>query len=239
MSDTPFDPADYDTDDRVRCRQCDNPTDNYKEAHEALLAEAAEEEAEAPLPSEPPRELKAEDNIAELIRAAWARTRIGVSEMEELVRTEAASLRQALAESQSEICEQQVERKELGTRHAALLARAEAAEQERETLRAERDEARANAEWLDVQRFKLTARLTELEAERDILQRDMESQRNTLQHHYSRRVELEARVQELEGALTDALVVTRNYYAQAISRTELESHQQQWRAALASSRPPT
>lgn len=36
----------------------------------------------------------------------------------------------------------------------------------------------------------------------------------------------------LYAALQDAWIVTRNYYALAISRQELDRHQEQWRAAL-------
>ena len=36
----------------------------------------------------------------------------------------------------------------------------------------------------------------------------------------------------LLAALKDAMVVTRNYYAQAISRADLEAHQAQWGAAI-------
>ena len=38
--------------------------------------------------------------------------------------------------------------------------------------------------------------------------------------------------ERLREALNDALIITRNYYAQAISRAKLEEHQQKWIAAL-------
>lgn len=47
----------------------------------------------------------------------------------------------------------------------------------------------------------------------------------------------QAQIRELRAALEDALITTRNYYAMAISRSELENHQERWKAALLPSHP--
>lgn len=69
---------------------------------------------------------------------------------------QAAIFQRQLAESQQALAMRDRELTEMSRIATKYRGQTKATEQERETLGAERDEARKNAEWLDVQRMKLT-----------------------------------------------------------------------------------
>lgn len=117
-------------------------------------------------------------------------------------------------------------------RQVALEIRATEAESAVESLRQEKaqlteENARQQARYIE-----MTGSATKLEQTVLALQADSANDARVIKARGETIAALEQTVRTLAEVLNDALTVTRNYYAQAISRFELEKHQEQWKAAL-------